>query len=107
MKLIKRGDSLKVEYKNSSIEKVCTNASVAEKKYGLKMAEKIQHRIEQIIAASSVEEMIRFRVGRCHPLHNNRQDQYAVDLVHPMRLAFTKKEDEVQIAYIIDIIDYH
>lgn len=98
---------MEVEYRNSSIEKVCTNASIAEKKYGSKMAEKIQLRIDPIKAATTVEEMIQFRIGRCHPLQHNRQGQYAVDLVHPMRLVFTKKGDEIQIACILEIIDYH
>lgn len=71
------------------------------------MAEKIQMRIDQIKAADSVEEMIQFKIGRCHPLHQNRKNQYAVDLVHPMRLVFEKKGDEIQIANIIEIIDYH
>lgn len=96
-----------VEYRNKSIEKVCKNASVAEKKYGPEMAEKIQHRIDQIIAADSVEQMIQFHIGRCHPLHQNRKNQYAVDLVHPMRMVFEKKGTEIQIAYITEIVDYH
>lgn len=98
---------MKVEYKNRSIEKVCEDASVAERKYGNKMAEKIQMRIDQIRAAASVEEMIQYRIGRCHQLHQNRQNQYAVDLVHPQRLVFEKRGDEIQIANIIEIVDYH
>ena len=86
---------------------MCTIASVAERKYGFQMAEKIQMRIDQIKAADSVEEMIQFKIGRCHPLHQNRKNQYAVDLVHPMRLVFEKNGDEIQIANIIEIIDYH
>lgn len=71
------------------------------------MAEKIQLRIDQIIAADSVEQMIQFHIGRCHPLRQNRKNQYAVDLVHPMRLVFEKKGSEIQIAYITEIVDYH
>lgn len=98
---------MKVEYKTRSIERVCEDASVAERNYGLKMAEKIQQRIDQIRAADSVEQMIQFKIGRCHPLHQNRKTQYAVDLVHPQRLVFEKKGDEIQIANIIEIVDYH
>lgn len=98
---------MKVEYRNRSIEKVCTMASVAEKKHGKLMAEKIQQRIDEIIAATSVEEMIQYHIGRCHPLHQNRAGQYAVDLIHPHRLVFEKKGDEIQIANIIEIVDYH
>ena len=98
---------MEVRYKSKSIEKVCTKASVAEKKYGRDMAGKIRQRIDQIHAADTVEQMIQFGIGRCHPLHQNRQNQYAVDLVHPMRLVFEKKGNEVQIANIIEITDYH
>ncbi len=98
---------MKVEYRNRSIEKVCTIASVAEKQYGRQMAEKIQLRIDQIKAADTVEQMIQYGIGRCHPLHQNRKHQYAVDLVHPQRLVFEKKGNEIQIANIIEITDYH
>lgn len=82
---------MEIEYQTKSIEKVCTNATVAEKKYGLAMAEKIQMRIDQIAAASSIEYLIQYHIGRCHPLHHNRKSQFAMDLVHPMRLVFEKK----------------
>ena len=69
---------------------MCTNAYEAERKHGREMAEKIQLRIDQISAALSVEMMIQFKIGRCHPLKGNRKNQYAVDLVHPYRLNHTQ-----------------
>ena len=96
-----------VEYNNRNIEKVCTDASVAERKYGSRMAELIQQRIDEIRAADSVEQMIQFRIGRCHPLKGDRKDQYAVDLVHPQRLVFEKKGSQIKIANIMEIVDYH
>ncbi len=98
---------MKIVYNNKSIEKVCTNASIAEKKYGAEMAKKIQMRIDQIKASDSVEQMIQFHLGRCHLLKGNRKNQYAVDLVHPQRLIFEKKGNEIHIANILEIIDYH
>ncbi|MDO4268167.1 MAG: type II toxin-antitoxin system RelE/ParE family toxin [Eubacteriales bacterium] len=98
---------MKVEYRTQSIEKVCTDASVAERKYGAEMAEKIQLRIDQISAADTVEQMIQYKIGRCHPLKGKRTGQYAVDLVHPQRLVFEKHNSEIQIANISEIIDYH
>ncbi len=98
---------MNIEYRNRGIEKVCTDASFAEKKYGREMADKIHQRIDQIEAAESVEQMIQYHIGRCHPLHQNRKNQYAVDLVHPMRLVFEKKNTKLQIAYIVEIVDYH
>ena len=96
-----------IEYKNNCIKKLCTEASAAEKKYGREMAEKIQLRIDQILSADTVEQMIQYHIGRCHPLHQNRKNQYAVDLVHPMRLVFEKRGTQIQIANITEIVDYH
>ncbi len=88
-------------------EKICTNARAAERSDGREMAEKIQMRIGEITAADTIEMMVQFRIGRCHPLTNNRKGQYAVDLVHPYRLVFEKHGSEIQIAHIMEIADYH
>ena len=73
----------------------------------MEMSEKIQMRIGEIEAADTVEDMIKYRIGRCHSLINNRKGQYAVDLVHPYRLVFEKHGNEIQIAHIMEIVDYH
>lgn len=96
-----------ITYKNKKIEKVCTDAKAAEKTYGREMAEKIHHRIDEIVAADTVEMMMQFHIGRCHPLTQNRKGQYAVDLIHPYRLVFEKNGGEIQIAKILEIVDYH
>ncbi len=98
---------MQIEYKNSKIEKVCTNVYEAEKRHGKDMAEKIRMRMRQIGAAESVEQMVQWHIGRCHQLKGQRQSQYAVDLVHPYRLVFEKKGELVQIALIAEIVDYH
>ena len=86
---------MEITYKTRKIEKVCTIASEAEKKYGSEMAEKIHQR------------MVQFHIGRCHPLKGNRKGQYAMDLVHPYRLVFEKIGNEIQIANVMEIVDYH
>lgn len=96
-----------ITYKNKRIKKICTDVKTAERIYGQKMADKIHQRIDEITAADTVEMMIQFNIGRCHPLTQNRKGQYAVDLVHPYRLVFEKNEKEIQIVNIIEIVDYH
>ncbi len=96
-----------ITYKNKKLEKICTNAKAAERAYGSKMAEKIHQRIYEIYSADTVEMMVQFHIGRCHLLTQNRKGQYAVDLIHPYRLIFEKSGDEVQIANILEIVDYH
>ena len=98
---------MEIKYKNNKIKKVCTNAKEAEKAHGTLMAEKISMRIDEIESADTVEMMIRYRIGRCHALINDRKGQYAVDLVHPYRLVFEKIGNEIQIANILEIVDYH
>ena len=98
---------MEITYKNKKIEKICTDAKTAEKTYGTKMAEKIHQRIDEIHASDTVEMMITYHIGRCHPLSLDRKGQYAVDLVHPYRLVFEKKGQNIQIAKILEIVDYH
>ena len=98
---------LQISYNSVRLENVCNFAFDAEKEYGREMAQKIQMRLDQISAADSVEMMIQFKIGRCHPLTGNRKNQYAVDLVHPFRLVFEQKGTEIRIANILEIVDYH
>ncbi len=98
---------MQIEYKNRGLEKVCTNAREAEKKHGKNMAAVIHRRIDQIIAADSVEMLIQFGIGGCHILKGNRKKQYAMVLIQPYRLVFEMKGSEVQIVRVIEIIDYH
>ena len=98
---------MEISYKNNKIRKVCTDAKVSDRTYGNEMSEKIQMRIGEIEAADTVEDMIKYRIGRCHSLINNRKGQYAVDLVHPYKLVFEKQGNEIQIAHIMEIVDYH
>lgn len=90
-----------ITYKNRKIERICTNAKVADREYGSQMSAKIHMRIDEIRAVDTVEEMIQFRIGRCHALKGNRKGQYAVDLEHPHRLVFTKHGNEIEIAHIL------
>jgi len=102
-----RGNGLDITYKNKKIKKICTDARVAERAYGQKMAEKIFQRIGEIMSADTVEMMIKTQIGRCHPLTSNRKGQYAVDLVQPYRLVFEKMGDKIQIAHVLEIVNYH
>ena len=54
-----------------------------------------------------VEFMMTYSIGRCHKLKHDRAGTYAVDLTHPYRLVFEVKEDEIQIANILEVVDYH
>lgn len=67
---------MEITYKTRKIEKVCTIASEAEKKYGSEMAAKIHQRIDEIDASDTVEEMVN-SYWKSHLLKGNRKGQYA------------------------------
>lgn len=98
---------MKIEYRTSRLEKTCTKAQVAIRGYGQRMAIKIHQRIKELESADKVETLLQYHIGRCHVLVGDRDGQYAMDLVHPYRLVFTKQGDEIQIARIEEIVDYH
>ena len=98
---------MEITYKNKRIERICRDPVIARKKYGNEMAVKISNCVSQIRVAKNVEYLIELHLGRCHPLTNDRKGQYAMDLVHPYRLVFLIKDGEIQIANILEIVDYH
>lgn len=98
---------MEITYRSRKIERICTNAEAAERAYGRDMADKIHQRIDELSAADTIEMMIQYHIGRCHLLSQDRKGQYALDLVHPYRLVFSKSGDKIQIANVIEIVDYH
>lgn len=98
---------IEISYRTSQLRKVCEDAEVATRKYGAEMADKIHQRIDEIHAATSVEMLVQFRIGRCHPLHGDRKGQYAMDLTHPYRLIFEKRNEQLVAVDILEITDYH
>ena len=98
---------MEITYSTGKLERVCTERRYSEKIYGLPMADKIHQRISSIQLAENVEQLIRFRIGRCHALTQNRTGQYAMDLVHPYRLVFEQERDHLNIINILEIVDYH
>lgn len=96
-----------IEFRNRQIERVCTDAAAAVRQYGLQIAAKIQQRINEIRAATSVEAMLSGNIGRCHPLRHDRKNQYAVDVGPRQRLIFEVQRGPGQTAHIQEIVDYH
>jgi proteic killer suppression protein len=98
---------MEILFKTKKLEKICTKFQAAQREYGEEMASLIHQRIKEIRAVDSAETMVKCRIGRCHPLKGNRKNEYAVDLVHPRRLIFTQEGNEIKIARIEEIVDYH
>lgn len=84
------------------------------------MAKAIMNRMAVLRAARNLYEVPTDRPDRRHQLNANRDEQYAVDLVHPMRLVFEVNHDpiprkkdggidveKVTAITIIEVVDYH
>lgn len=98
---------MKIIYKTKKLEKICTDFNYAQKIYNHNIAKKISIRIDQLSSSNSTEDLILSHVGRCHSLKGNRSGQFALNLSGPYRLIFTQHQDEIIVAKIIEIIDYH
>ena len=98
---------MEIHYRTHRLQRICEDAGTAIKAYGEEMALRIHMRIDQISSAESVEQLVRYRIGRCHPLTGNRKGQYAMDLVHPYRLILAKIDDSSVKIRIEEVTDYH
>ena len=98
---------MEITYKNRKIGRVCTNASEALKCHGNLMAEKIHQRIDEITAVETIEEMLKFRIGGCHPLTGDRAGEYGMNLIHPHRLVFRMVKSKINVVCILEVVDYH
>ena len=97
-----------IRYRTKWLERCCTDYNYAKKKYGVITAEDLKYCINVIRSFDSVETLVKLNIQRCHPLHQNRRGQYAMDLEHPLRLIFEKDDEgNVHIVKIVDITDYH
>lgn len=85
---------MEISFATSKLAKLCNSEKKLRGDYGPRMAAVIQQRLMDLFAAETLESM-RKLPGRCHALTQNLNGLFAVDLVHPDRLAFTPDHDPV------------
>jgi proteic killer suppression protein len=73
---------------------ICNDQKILKKKFGEEMAKRIGRRLDDLNAASCLEDM-RNLPGRCHELKGGRAGQLSLDLVHPQRLIFTCEGEDI------------
>ena len=111
---------MEVLYQDRKLEKVCSEKSRLTRKYGVKCAKLLRHRLDQLGGAKNLEAMRGVPQARCHELKGNRAGTLAVDLEHPSRLIFEpvgdpipRKADggldwtKVTVVRILAVEDYH
>ena len=107
---------MEISFKDKKLQDLCESSRLMQKKYG-QVANKLRTRLADLQAASNVSELI---AGRPHPLFQNRQGQFAVDLTNMIRLIFEPANEpipknseglvdwkKVTMVRIVEIGDYH
>ena len=83
-----------LSFKSRQLEKSLTDEKTMASSYGAR-AKKINQRIKELKAASSLAVMKTIPAANCHPLIGNRKIQIAVDISANWRIVFEPDHDPV------------
>ena len=109
-----------IAFRTRKLQKTFNAADVLQRSYGARMARAIMMRMAVLKAARNLELVPTTPPERRHQLVGDRDEQFAVDLVHPYRLVFEanheplpRKDDggidteQVTAITLLDVVDYH
>ena len=109
-----------IAFRTRKLEKTFNTAAALQKAYGVRMAKTIAARMAVLRASRNLALVPVTPPDRRHQLGGGRDEQFAVDLVHPHRLVFKpnhaplpRKDDggidteRVTAIMIKGVIDYH
>lgn len=109
-----------IAFRTRKLERAFNAADALQKAYGARMARTVMLRMAVLRAAPSLAVVPTTPPDRRHQLVGDRDEQFAVDLVHPHRLVFEvnhepvpRKDDggidaeRVTAITVLDVVDYH
>lgn len=77
---MKGGRTIEVQYHNSKVKKLCQDYKKAKKELNVEVAEKLHSLIGVLESADNLWDINQMRIYNLHPLHGDREGQYALDL---------------------------
>ncbi len=80
-------------FKTKKFQKECNAKKTLIRIYGQRRTKLIRRRLDELMAATTLEDIRRLPGPRCHELRGNRAGQLSVDLDHPYRLIFKPAND--------------
>ncbi len=111
---------MEIAFRTRKLERAFNAADALRKTFGARMARVIMLRMAVLRVARSLALVPTTQPDRRHQLSGDRNEQFAVDLVHPYRLVFEanhepvpRKEDgaigtqQLTAITILDVVDYH
>lgn len=75
-------------FSQKKLQKQCNDHKLSVRIYGQRKAGAIRRRLDELRAASSLQDLRYLPKARCHELKGNRSGQLSVDLDHPYGLVF-------------------
>lgn len=109
-----------IAFRTRKLQRTFNSADALRRSYGTKMARVIKNRLAVLSNAPNLALVPTTPPDRRHQLRGDRDEQFAVDLVHPRRLVFELNHDpiprgddggvdteQVTAIMIIDVVDYH
>lgn len=85
---------MRISYEKEKLRALCNDDRLAKKKLGGPCAKKLRARLDDLDAASSLDDF-RWLPGGCHELKGNRAGRLALDLAGGWRLVFRPEDDPV------------
>lgn len=103
-----------VVFGSSQLKRYYSDSTYAQRKLGARRSALYIRRINEMIAAESLEDLRKLPGARCHALKRDRNGTFAVDLEHPYRLVFEPLDSDetgdlskVTSVRIFEVVDYH
>lgn len=111
---------MRIRFASAKLQKIVSVEKALNKTFGQQMAKRIKTGLAVLQAADNLSRVPTTGSIRCHQLSLDRDEQFAIDLVHPKRLIFEADHDPIprledggidkakviQI-FIVHIVDYH
>ncbi len=111
---------VEIAFATKKLADACNQEKKGNQSWGVRNANRVRQRLAELRAASCLEEISHLPPPRRHPLHGDREGQFAVDLVHPFRLIFEPAHDpvprkpdggidlaQVTSILVLEVEDYH
>ena len=84
-----------VTFRNTKLQKIFESESSLKRKYGPRRGIKISRHISHLRSLPNLAMVPTGGPFRCHQLSGDRDEQFAIDLVHPFRLVFEVEHNPI------------